>query len=626
MEASLKKLRIRFTLSMGLLSGILLFVLCGVLCISIFASSELTSRAVLDAMLEHPADEVVDEMGRPCFVFVSSPAGVTVPAAYTDRINIYGDSAEDILRAAVETGNGKFAEGGFYFRVVSADITDNSTMYAVIDRTSDRQNLLTVATLVVLIYVTALIVAVLFFYLYSSYALAPVGDSMKKQRDLIANASHELKTPLTVITTNAELLQQPGVDEQARERLSGNVLGTARHMRTLLEQMLELAKGDHPSSQAAYQPVDFGEVVSHEALAYEAVFFEEGLELESRGETSVSVLGDPVELRQVVDILLDNARKYSNPGGKTVMTLRQEGRRKCLLAVSNPGPEIAPQDLPHLFQRFYRSDRARTRSGSFGLGLAIAQSMVQRHRGRIWAQSRQGVNTFVGRAKGLKGEELKHQVTDVMALTKIEHVAHRRIGDLSKGYRQRVGIAQALLGNPKVIILDEPTVGLDPIQIIEIRDLIRELGRTHTVIFSSHILSEVQAICDRILIIAHGKLVAFDCPENLERDLLTQNQITLTTQAGPDEVQEVLDRLDHLSDITFQAKEGGYTQTHFHTSHPKPYEITRQLFWAFAESNVPLLEMTLKKASLEDVFLELTETAPAQEDEAEEMDEEVEEA
>lgn len=234
--------------------------------------------------------------------------------------------------------------------------------------------------------------------------------------------------------------------------------------------------------------------------------------------------------------------------------------------------------------------------------------------------------TFVGRAKGLKGEELKHQVADVMAQTKIEHVAHRRIGDLSKGYRQRVGIAQALLGNPKVIILDEPTVGLDPIQIIEIRDLIRELGRTHTVIFSSHILSEVQAICDRILIIAHGKLVAFDCPENLERDLLTQNQITLTTQAGPEEVQEVLDRLDHLSDITFQAKEGGYTQTHFHTSHPKPYEMTRQLFWAFAESDVPLLEMTLKKASLEDVFLELTETAAAPEDEAEEMDEEVEEA
>lgn len=215
--------------------------------------------------------------------------------------------------------------------------------------------------------------------------------------------------------------------------------------------------------------------------------------------------------------------------------------------------------------------------------------------------------TFVGRAKGLSGQELKRQVADVMAQTKIEHMAHRRIGDLSKGYRQRVGIAQALLGNPKVIILDEPTVGLDPIQILEIRELIRELGRTHTVIFSSHILSEVQAICDRILIIAHGQLVAFDRPENLERELLTSNEIILTTQAGPDEVQEVLNRLDHITDIAFQPKEGGYTQTCFHTSHPEPYAMTRQLFWAFAESDVPLLEMVLKKASLEDVFLELTE-------------------
>ena len=215
--------------------------------------------------------------------------------------------------------------------------------------------------------------------------------------------------------------------------------------------------------------------------------------------------------------------------------------------------------------------------------------------------------TFVGRAKGLRGEELHGQVAQVMAQTGVEPVAHRRIADLSKGYRQRVGIAQALLGNPKVIILDEPTVGLDPIQILEIRDLIRELGRSHTVIFSSHILSEVQAICDRILIIAHGKLVAFDRPENLERQLLGENEIVLTTQAEPEEVEAVLARLETLTDISHQKKPGGYTQTHCKTSHPQPYELTRQLFWAFAESDIPLLEMTLKKASLEDVFLELTE-------------------
>ena len=127
---------------------------------------------------------------------------------------------------------------------------------------------------------------------------------------------------------------------------------------------------------------------------------------------------------------------------------------------------------------------------------------------------------FVGEAKGLRGAELERQIQAVIEQVRIAEVRNRRISDLSKGYKQRVGIAQALLGNPKVIILDEPTVGLDPIQIIEIRDLIKQLGQDHTVILSSHILSEVQAICDKILIIAHGRLVAFDEPDKLEQSLL----------------------------------------------------------------------------------------------------------
>ena len=128
---------------------------------------------------------------------------------------------------------------------------------------------------------------------------------------------------------------------------------------------------------------------------------------------------------------------------------------------------------------------------------------------------------FVGEAKGLRGGELEAQIDEVIEVTRLEPMRHRVIRALSKGYRQRVGIAQALLGNPEVVILDEPTVGLDPIQILEIRELIRSLGERHTVILSSHILSEVQAMCDRILIIAHGRLIAFDTPENLEKLLTT---------------------------------------------------------------------------------------------------------
>lgn len=123
--------------------------------------------------------------------------------------------------------------------------------------------------------------------------------------------------------------------------------------------------------------------------------------------------------------------------------------------------------------------------------------------------------TFVGEAKGLRGKELREEIDSAVQSAGIENVRDRLIGTLSKGYRQRVGIAQALLGDPKVVILDEPTVGLDPLQIIEIRDLIRQLGEKHTVILSSHILSEVQAICDKVLIISHGKLVAYDDTEKL---------------------------------------------------------------------------------------------------------------
>ena len=147
---------------------------------------------------------------------------------------------------------------------------------------------------------------------------------------------------------------------------------------------------------------------------------------------------------------------------------------------------------------------------------------------------------FVGETKGLHGAELESQIEEVIRQTKIGDVKGRRISSLSKGYKQRVGIAQALLGNPRVIVLDEPTVGLDPMQIIEIRALIKELGQTHTVIFSSHILSEVQTICDRILIIAKGRLVAFDEPENLEKRLLAPNEITITADSSQQEIREIL--------------------------------------------------------------------------------------
>lgn len=233
---------------------------------------------------------------------------------------------------------------------------------------------------------------------------------------------------------------------------------------------------------------------------------------------------------------------------------------------------------------------------------------------------------FVGEAKGLRGVRLHEQVEEVIRQTKIGEVKDRRISSLSKGYRQRVGIAQALLGNPKVIILDEPTVGLDPIQIIEIRALIKELGQDHTVIFSSHILSEVQAICDQILMIANGRLAAFDEPANLEKRLLSPNEITITTDAEPEEIPDILGSVEHITDVAVEDKKIPFTVVRLKTDHENIYEISRAVFEVFAQKGRALLEMNLKKASLEDVFVELTESGEADgEPEADRFDMELEE-
>ena len=215
---------------------------------------------------------------------------------------------------------------------------------------------------------------------------------------------------------------------------------------------------------------------------------------------------------------------------------------------------------------------------------------------------------FVGEAKGLRGVELERQIDEVISQTGIKEVAHRRISALSKGYKQRVGIAQALLGNPKVIILDEPTVGLDPIQIIEIRDLIKELGQTHTVIFSSHILSEVQTICDQIIMIAKGKLVAFDTPENLEKHLLSPNEVVLTSDDSAAEIRVLLEGVDHITDLTLEETGTGLVTSRIKTDLSNVYDLSRTVFFAFAAAGKALLELTVKKANLEDIFLELAET------------------
>lgn len=210
---------------------------------------------------------------------------------------------------------------------------------------------------------------------------------------------------------------------------------------------------------------------------------------------------------------------------------------------------------------------------------------------------------FVARAKGLRREESARQIETVMEKTRIADVRKWLIRNLSKGYRQRVGIAQALLGNPEVIILDEPTVGLDPAQIIEIRELIRELGKEHTLVLSSHILSEVQAVCDSILILSKGRLVACDTAENLTKLMRGRENLRLLTRAEEETIRPIVEKVDGVESLAF-AEEDGLTAVD--VTPVEGQDVREALFNAFAETKVPLLELRTEKASLEDVFLELT--------------------
>ena len=211
---------------------------------------------------------------------------------------------------------------------------------------------------------------------------------------------------------------------------------------------------------------------------------------------------------------------------------------------------------------------------------------------------------FVGRAKGMHGAELKNSINEVCSKSGIDEVKNRIIKNLSKGYRQRVGIAQAILGNPEIIILDEPTVGLDPIQIIEIRALIKELGKNHTVILSSHILSEVSAVCDEILIISKGRLVACDTPENLSNVFFDEAVITLQVKGPAESARDILREIHGVKDVEIALNTDDTITAKVKSDTDQ--DLREQIFYAMQDAKMPVLSMNMDKASLEDVFLKLT--------------------
>ncbi|MBQ6529482.1 MAG: ATP-binding cassette domain-containing protein [Clostridia bacterium] len=212
--------------------------------------------------------------------------------------------------------------------------------------------------------------------------------------------------------------------------------------------------------------------------------------------------------------------------------------------------------------------------------------------------------SFVYDLKSAKAEDKKKHISDILDTVRITDVSKRKIANLSKGYRQRVGLAGALIGDPQVLILDEPTVGLDPKQIVEVRNVIKSLGKTKTVILSSHILSEISEVCDRVIIINKGEFVAEDTPENLAARYMGRSHMKLKVYGRAAAAAQILSQLDGVKNVTAMMAENGECSIDFDADLDE--EARKNLFFAFAENQMPVISLEKTGATLEDIFMTLT--------------------
>lgn len=383
MNEMINKLRIRHTLYTTLTAGLLLLVLMGGI-FGLYAINQQISATDNLALLLNSIDSRPEEVGPTrCFVFFVAGGKAFFYPAYSGDVEYYGEDADGIAQKAIEKADaGKFSyeDKNFY---VATKSEDGRTVYAVLDRTIARLTLQRMATILIVLYLVSLIFLTLLGYLYSSVTTAPIKNAFEKQSDLIANASHELKTPLTIISTNLSVMEsEPSSTVEDNAKWLESINGQISRMDSLIKNMLELSRLEH--SNFNKELFDFGEVVEGACLEFEVMCFEKNVKLLSNVQKGLTVYGDKSALERLVIILLDNALKYCGENGKVGCKLALVGK-KAHLEVLNTGEVISKEDAKHVFDRFYRSDGARANpdGNSFGLGLSIAQATVQGNGGTI---------------------------------------------------------------------------------------------------------------------------------------------------------------------------------------------------------------------------------------------------
>ena len=387
MEKTLHQLRKKYTLSTTILSGIILLVLFGAFFGMIVVSMNVTVNYTLDVMLEDPLSgmPVRDDMGRRCFIFYYDGAHdeFAALAPYVREFNTYGTKKDQIALEAINTADGPFETDNMKFYVRARTLESGEILYAVVDTTADARSVASIGMLTAVVYLAAVLVSALASYLFSSRALAPVAEAFRKQRDLIANASHELKTPLTVISTNLSVMKsEPDSTIAENKKWMDAIESQIQRMDVLIVNMLQLSKMEHGA--VAMSEVNLSEITEGACLLFDAVCFEKGITFVPDIQPDIRIMGDKDALERLVTGLLDNATKYCGTDGKIGLSLTATGK-KARLNVINTGEAVSDEDAKHIFDRFYRSDGARANNSgnSFGLGLSIAQATVIAHGGTI---------------------------------------------------------------------------------------------------------------------------------------------------------------------------------------------------------------------------------------------------
>ena len=394
----IRRLRIKFICVIMAIVMVLLGCILGVVIHFTAKSMQMQSISMMQNLVAAPFQQGIpgkpmdDEVRLPFFSVQISNRGELIAAhgGYFDLSN--KEYLQTIVNSALQSQkeSGELKDHDLrYFKVT----TPMGCTIVFADTTTESVTLKTMVYSCLAVFFAATFLFFGISILLSRWVIKPVATAWDQQRQFVADASHELKTPLSVIMANAELMQGEDTSEEDRKTYSGNILGMTYQMRSLVENMLEMARVDNGTVKMNFSAVDFSQLVSDAALSFQLLYEEKEMGLRCMAADGIQIHGSEQHLYQVMDVLLDNALKYSIPGSMVCVDLVSAGRN-CLLSVSSVGAPIAKADLKNIFKRFYRGDSARSMNGSYGLGLSIAESIVETHKGKIWAESKNGENIF----------------------------------------------------------------------------------------------------------------------------------------------------------------------------------------------------------------------------------------